>query len=486
MAITPGPKKTALTDPLDVRALPRHRGARHVAFIERHLRIPSGKDAKRRVRLRDWQRGLILGSLRPGIRTALWSMGRGNSKSTTGAMLGTASLFLGGEGAQVLMVASGERQAGIPFRKAWRMIEMNPVLRDRCKLYSDRIEYVPTNSLLVPLPATEEGLQGFDPTLVLVDELAWIRHHVWESMVLSAKQPRSLVLGISTSPIDKESVMYSLVELGRAGTDKSFYFREWVTPEYYAIDDPKGWALANPALGSFLPPDAVESNLPPATREPMFRRFRLNQMVEGVGSWLGWDAWDVLADEGRQIDPDEPIVLGFDGSVNDDSTALIGCTVREPHHIFVAGLWEKDDDPAFRVDRDEVGATVARWMESYRVLELACDPYRWEGELVKWQKRWGDRVISWPSNSLPRMGPATDKLYTAVMEREVTHDGSADLSRHVRNCQAKPTSFGDVVVKDRKGSPRKIDGAVSSIVAHDRAVWHAANPPKKYRTLVVA
>jgi len=32
--------------------------------------------------------------------------------------------------------------------------------------------------------------------------------------------------------------------------------------------------------------------------------------------------------------------------------------------------------------------------------------------------------------------------------------------------------MGDLVSKDKKGSPRKIDAAVAAIVAFERAAWH--------------
>jgi phage terminase large subunit-like protein len=43
--------------------------------------------------------------------------------------------------------------------------------------------------------------------------------------------------------------------------------------------------------------------------------------------------------------------------------------------------------------------------------------------------------------------------------------------------------MGDLVSKDKRGSKRKIDAAVAAIVAHDRAAWHRANPPKRRRVI---
>jgi hypothetical protein len=53
------------------------------------------------------------------------------------------------------------------------------------------------------------------------------------------------------------------------------------------------------------------------------------------------------------------------------------------------------------------------------------------------------------------------------------------LARHVGHCVAKPTPYGPIATKDHPDSPRKIDAAVAAFVAYDRAMWHAANTPKR-------
>jgi len=56
----------------------------------------------------------------------------------------------------------------------------------------------------------------------------------------------------------------------------------------------------------------------------------------------------------------------------------------------------------------------------------------------------------------------------------VSHDGDPCLAAHVGNAVAKPTPLGDLVSKNKKGSPRKIDAAVAAIVAYVRVAWHQA------------
>jgi phage terminase large subunit-like protein len=65
------------------------------------------------------------------------------------------------------------------------------------------------------------------------------------------------------------------------------------------------------------------------------------------------------------------------------------------------------------------------------------------------------------------------------MAKTVTHDGDARLAAHIASCVAKST-HGDLITKDRRNSPRKIDTAVGAILAFDRTA--AAAKPVKKRT----
>jgi phage terminase large subunit-like protein len=98
----------------------------------------------------------------------------------------------------------------------------------------------------------------------------------------------------------------------------------------------------------------------------------------------------------------------------------------------------------------------------YDVAEMACHPWGWPSEIEDWAKRNGERrVIEWNTAAAQRMAPAADRLYQSVVTNAVTRDGDARMSAHVAHCVAKPTPMGDLVSKDKRGSPRKIDAAVA-------------------------
>lgn len=494
-----GPKAAVATHELDLSMLPEKRDYRRIdAFVREFLRVPKGTGAGESFRLRPWQRQIVK-SLYPPTgkrpRQGLISLPRGNGKSGLAAALAIYGLLADGvEGAQVAVVASDERQARIVFNAARRMIELDDRLREQVQVFTDRL-YVPrTDSMMMPLPAEPSALQGWDPTLVIVDELHVVTEPVWDAMALAAgKRPESLTLAISTPADRLDSIMWRLVEYGRTNPDdRSFVLVEYGAPDGCALDDRTAWKQANPALGDFLHEDAVEATLK-TTREAAFRRYRLGQWTGTADAWLPWGAWDKCKHpEGMELPEDgETIVLAFDGSASGDSTALVGCTVPDGRpgattttrpHVFVVGLWQApENDPRWRVPRAEVDAMIDAAIERWDVRELAADPWGWRTELEEWSARHGGIVVEWNTAHARRMAPATDRAYAAISERRLTHDGNDELATHLTNAVAKRSPMGDLITKDKRGSTRKIDGAVAAIVAHDRAAWHQANPPKRRR-----
>ncbi|MCI4675292.1 terminase large subunit domain-containing protein [Candidatus Mycolicibacterium alkanivorans] len=480
-----GPKREVQAPPLTFDGWPAARARRRTKFIGEYLVCPRGRGANEPFRLRPFQREIIAGAFTPGVRSALVSVPRANGKSMLAAALGIAELFVGPPSAEVLCVASDARQAAIILKYARRMIELNPVLAERTQIFADRL-YVPQNdAMLLPLPAEPGALHGHDPSLLIVDELHVVTEQVWEAVTsVSGKRPESLTLAISTPASTPDSVMWALVEHGRRGDDPSFFFREYCAPAGCATDDRKAWRVANPALACrnpFLAEDGLEAARR-TIREPVFRQLRLGQWVTGVDQWLPFGSWDACR-AGRDVGIGERVVLGFDGSASGDSTAIVGCTLSG--HLFLVGLWENPGFPSWRVPRDEVDAAVDLAFARYDVAELACDPWGWRSEVETWAHRHGERrVLEWNTAAPQRMAPATDRLYQAVVTRAVTHDGDPGLAAHMAHAVAKTTAQGDLIAKDKRGSPRKIDAAIAAIVAFDRAAWHQTKSRKRTRSFV--
>jgi phage terminase large subunit-like protein len=303
-----------------------------------------------------------------------------------------------------------------------------------------------------------------------VDELHVVTDDTFEAMAARAgKRDRSLLLAISTPPrVGDDGVMRRLVDHGREGTDSSFYFREFAAPEGCRVDDEAAWALANPALDDFLHRDALRATLPPKMRENAFRRYRLGQWVSLDGAWLPDGAWAACADRVFTVPDGAEVVLGFDGSFSGDCTALVAVTVAERPHVHLVRLWEAPEGSRdWRVPVVEVEDAIRACCRRWRVREVAADPYRWQRSLELLDGE-GIPVGEYPQ-SPARMGPATSRFYSAVVDRLLSHDGSPALARHVANAILKQDSRGARLAKEHKDSKRRIDAAVAAVIAHDRA-----------------
>ena len=172
------------------------------------------------------------------------------------------------------------------------------------------------------------------------------------------------------------------------------------------------------------------------------------------------------------------MIVGFDGSFSGDSTALVGVTVEDTPRAWLIKAWEKQptDTDDWRVDIGEVEATIVETCRDYNVLEVVCDPFRWQRSMQELDAI-GIPIVEYNSSSPSRMVPATAKTYDAVMSQRLTHDHNPTLARHLNNCVIKTDRLGPRITKEHRSSPRKIDAAVAFVMAFDRATWVREQEP---------
>jgi phage terminase large subunit-like protein len=105
-----------------------------------------------------------------------------------------------------------------------------------------------------------------------------------------------------------------------------------------------------------------------------------------------------------------------------------------------------------------------------------CDPFRWARTYQALEAE-GLPVVEFPQ-SPARMVPATQRFYEAVINHSLTHSGDPRLARHIDNCTLKVDARGARLGKDAKNSPRKIDLAVSAVMAYAQACVTPVSAPE--------
>lgn len=451
-----GPKAAAELSPLDWK--PRSKGADQLKlFGEKFLVTPKGKGAGKPFRLHDWQHAMTSTLYEPAVDMCVWVIPRGNGKSGLAAAIALHHVFMSGiEGARCIIVAQDERRAMSMLDTAKRMVALSPELEKRTKIYRDRIEIPGSNSMVVALPGEAHRIEGEDATLVIIDEIGFVPKAAFEAAILSTGKrgdDSGKVLAIGTpSPAKFREIspLWDLVIQGRSNPDDpSFALVEFGADPKLPIDDPKTWRIANPAFSEegWLTEKAIRAQAPPKTRELEFRRARLGQWTEqSTEPAFPVDKWMACERAGVKIPPGSKVVLAFDGSASDDSTAIVVGSVSKKPHYQIGGLWEphKEDD-GYQVNHLEVEDTIRELCKQFDVQEIIADPYRWQRSLQVLEEE-GLPVYAYPQTPA-RQTPATNDLRGAVNAGLLTHSGEKDFNSHVLRASVAETQRGVKLVK---------------------------------------
>lgn len=222
------------------------------------------------------------------------------------------------------------------------------------------------------------------------------------------------------------------------------------------------------------------------------RRFWYNQIVASEDAWLDPLAVDAQRTD-RTLQKGDEIALFFDGSKNDDATALVACRLSDGV-VFTIGLWQSPPKRGRKnfdwvVPRADVNALVKQVFRDYKVLGFFADPSHtredgtldrfWQPMVDEWHRTYGPRLVVWAQpnrhavsfDMANRNGEgakfvAAAELFVEELEGgDLFHDGNPELVRHLKHARRFPTQHGVSLMKDGPESPRKIDLAVCAVGA---------------------
>lgn len=250
-------------------------------------------------------------------------------------------------------------------------------------------------------------------------------------------------------------------------------------------DHPDGCLLHDPPCPpGWSPIDHIAAAFWDTSNDPqVLRSDFLNQITHASDAWLSQPEWAGCAAPEEVVADGDPIVLGFDGSRRrnrgvTDATALVGCRVSDGHLVEIR-VWEQPDGPAgdgWEVPVAEVLAEVETTFRRRNIVGMYADPAKWESHVASWEAKYGPQLQVKSSHTHPiewwmtggralQIVRATRALHDAVTDRELTHDGSSALTRHMLNARRAESRAGIQIRKEHPDSPRKIDAAVASILA---------------------
>lgn len=221
------------------------------------------------------------------------------------------------------------------------------------------------------------------------------------------------------------------------------------------------------------------------------RRYFLNGRTSTQDAWIREHEWMACKRPGLALAKRDLVTLGLDGSIRDDATALVACRVSDGH-LELIGLWEKPEGAegdGWQVDREAVDAAVAHAMKFYEVVGFFADPAHWQDYLDRWNNEYGEKMqvkanarrpLEWWTNKPIPMAAALERFHEAVLEERVTFTPAEDrgegsieaartlaLARHIINARRRERRGGIQIGKEHPKSSKKIDAAMSAVLAYE-------------------
>ena len=487
-----------------------------VAFVEA-LAHTKGTWAGKPFELIDWQEQIIrdvFGTLKSNgyrqFNTAYVEIPKKMGKSELAAAV--ALLLTCGdneERAEVYGCAADRNQASIVFNVAADMVRMCPALSKRVKILdaTKRLIYQPTGSIYQVLSADVGNKHGFNTHGVVFDELhTQPNRKLYDVMTKGSGDARMqpLYFLITTAGDNQNSICWEVHQkaldiIDGQKHDPTFYPVIYGAAQEDDWTDPKVWKKANPSLGITVGMDKVKAAFESARQNPAeensFRQLRLNQWVKQAVRWMPMDKWDACA-----FPVDEKLLEGrvcyggLDLSSSTDITAFVLVfppVDEDDKYCVLPFFWIPEDNIDLRVRRDHVNYDVWKKQgflqttegnvvhygyieqfietlgEKYNIREIAFD--RWGAvQMTQNLEALGFSVVPF-GQGFKDMSPPTKELMKLTLEEKIAHGGHPVLRWMMDNIFIRTDPAGNIKA-DKEKSTEKIDGAVATIMALDRAI----------------
>ena len=396
---------------------------------------------------------------------------------------------------EILLAASSDKQAGRLFDAVAQFARRSDFLREQVHVrdYAGEIARVDGNGKIIRLSSDPERLHGYNPSLVIVDELhAWQAprlRRAWAALTTAGGARKSAqVFTITTageSHTRETSILGRLIDGNERQSDldkhgaltisRNFAGRTLVWKYEAKTTDPFDTAAvkaANPAswiTEDYLAKQAANPELSPD------EFLQLHACVWSSGSrraWIPRGQWQQLEVPDLTIPDDAELFIGIDAALNDDTVAVswawripdserigvkchvIGAKRGVPCHELVA---ERSMDPRIAIE------VVQDLAKKHKIREVAYDPNRFELAARILDEEGFTVVDAWGKRA--NQTRAWAAWYDGVTTQRIAHDGDLVLAEHVTHAEAEHTENGWKVRKIRGQGRVKIDALVAAAMA---------------------
>lgn len=286
--------------------------SRHIEFIERFCKLPSGKlgqpfklELFQKARLQALFGFVDDNDIRQ-YNECLIIEGRKNGKSSELAAVELDLLVNDGEGSpQIYNVATQLEQSKLAFNAAHKMVKQSPSLSKHIRKRVSDLYFAYNFGFIKPLASNSNSLDGLDAHGVVIDELAAIKdrdlYDLMKQSMGARQQP--ILFTITTNGFVRGGIFDAQYDYACALLDgKLSEPNKRFLPFIYELDNAKEWdkeecwIKANPGLGTIKSYDYLRQMVQKAKDDTTFKPTVLvkdfNLKENSTSRWLRWEELD--------------------------------------------------------------------------------------------------------------------------------------------------------------------------------------------------
>lgn len=486
-----------------------------IIFIERFCHLSTGEYAGQNFKLELWQKAFIEALFgfyekETNIRRfkeALLVVGRGNGKSTLASAIALKCLLLDNEKrASIYTVATKKEQAKIIFDEVKSMIRQEEWLNSKLKITRDKIEFLRDWSHFQPLASEDKTLDGLNPYVVILDELAAMKKRDLYDVIKSAtsKRKNTLMLLITTSGSTRESIYDERYEYGEKVLN-NIYQNDNFLPWIYELDNFNEWKKfknlykANPNLGISKNIEKLKEEWETAINQPLQQPSFLTRHcnIASLQETSLFNFGSLQEKNNKNVNLEDYLknkycTVGIDLSQTMDLTAVVILIPEKTGDFFILphffiprerayenekedkvlySVWEKQGYITFTlgsaVNRDEIIDYIIKTIKKYNLIcvKIGYDRYYADYIKEKLEQNGFSNRTEIVTNGIYTISPLIKSIAPLFYDDKIIYNNHPIFKWNLDNTKLI-TDSKENVMPIKKSSRKRIDGFMALLFAY--------------------
>ena len=345
------------------------------------------------------------------------------------------------------------------MRVAWQLLDTE-LIPNGIRYANGQEKIQMRNGGSYKIVAPQRGARGLSADTLIFDELREFEDYdiIGAATPTLTASPDPQTIYLSNAGSDASVVLNDLKRRAEDGGEGQFAYLEWSAAPERSIDDPAGWAEANPSLGYFLRMSTLENayrTKPPAT----FETEHLCRWVVSMQPRLVSDAAWMQCRTTIDSDPVRPaMAFNMDPSGKRASAAM--AWQMSDGRIALVELSEAVGDP---IDLPRYGADLKEMAAKHGIKQAA-----FASQTDKDLARYFPRAKAIDAKEFAN---ASEHFVRSIMSGRLAWDGATHITDDLTWTARKPHESGAWLA-----IPATPERSVTAVLAAIRAVWLASAP----------